>query len=478
MLLRSFGLGAFRFGAFSLFVFLGSSAFNTVFAQGPTVSQSGGARTTDCNGGDAVLNGSGNSVNFRSRCRTLTVNGSGNAIKIELQSPGTITLNGTGNNVSYEPIGSTADAAVTDHGQGNTVTRRAAVPSGTTGNTTTITGSPANGLAIHGPNGESVQIGPNGIVAVPGPNQPGSSVVINPDGIAATAPSQSSNVATANGQLMLSGDAQTKDMSCDSADVYISGNNSRFTLRGGCKALFVHGNNNVVHVELNAGAQIAIQGDNALVYVRLTEARPNPKLLVNGQNSRVFLVQHLDDTTGTEVPASLRSGAVQDVAGAIVVASVRAPAVFLTPQAALSFARDQSLDVLQHDLGAVQTAEGRMVNLSGDVLFDFDEDQLRPDAQRSLAELAVLIERSHPHGLRIVGYTDSIGTPQYNLDLSGRRAHIVARWLRDYGRVQAAGLDVEGRGAADPVAPNVLPGGRDNPAGRQQNRRVTILLQQ
>ena len=119
-----------------------------------------------------------------------------------------------------------------------------------------------------------------------------------------------------------------------------------------------------------------------------------------------------------------------------------------------------------------------MINMSGDVLFDFDKDQLRPDAQRSLAELAVLIERSHPHGLRIVGYTDSMGTPQYNLDLSGRRAHNVERWLKDYGRVQVTALNVQGRGAADPVAPNVLPDGRDNPDGRQQNRRVTILLQQ
>jgi hypothetical protein len=88
-------LRSFSFGAISLLVFFGSSAFTIAFAQGATVSQGGGARTTDCNGGDAVLNGSGNSVNFRSSCRTLTLNGSGNAIKIELQPGGTITLNGT-----------------------------------------------------------------------------------------------------------------------------------------------------------------------------------------------------------------------------------------------------------------------------------------------------------------------------------------------------------------------------------------------
>jgi outer membrane protein OmpA-like peptidoglycan-associated protein len=143
----------------------------------------------------------------------------------------------------------------------------------------------------------------------------------------------------------------------------------------------------------------------------------------------------------------------------------------------LAFARSQSLVALQQDLGAVQTAQGTAISLSGDVLFDFDRDRLRPDAQRSLAELAVLIARTQPHGLRIVGYTDGIGSPQYNLDLSDRRARNVERWLLDHGRVQAAGLDVEGRGAANPVAPNELPDGRDNPTGRQQNRRVEILLE-
>lgn len=256
--LRSFGLGAA-----SLIVFLGHSTFITsAHAQGATVSLSAGAKTTDCKGGDAVLNGSGNSVNFREACRTLTVNGSGNAIKIELQSGGTITLNGAGNNVSYTPTGGSAQAAVTDHGQGNTVARRDDAPGGTA----TITGSAAGGgsLSVKGLNGESVQIGPNGIVAVPGQGAPGSSAVITTGGITATAPGNTT-VATAGDQLMLNGDQQSKDMSCNGANVYINGNSGHFTLHGGCKALFLHGNDDIVHVELTPGAQIAIQGNNSLV---------------------------------------------------------------------------------------------------------------------------------------------------------------------------------------------------------------------
>lgn len=112
------------------------------------------------------------------------------------------------------------------------------------------------------------------------------------------------------------------------------------------------------------------------------------------------------------------------------------------------------------------------------VLLDFDRDQLRPDAQQSLAELAVLIARAPPRGRQAVGYTDSIGSPDYNRNLSDRRARNVARRLKDYGRITVSELDVEGRGASNPVDRNTLPDSRANPAGRQKNRQVEVLLQQ
>jgi outer membrane protein OmpA-like peptidoglycan-associated protein len=444
-------------------------------AQGATVSLTGSAGSGDCAGGFATLNGSGDTIAFRNACGTLTVNGSGNTVQVELTAGGLITLNGSGNRVNYVPVGGSQDATVADHGQGNAVTRMAALPGGTT----TITGNTASpgGLTVQGPHGEVVQIGPNGLTAVPGVNQPGGGVAISPGGIAVTpgVTTTAPAIAAAPGQLMLSGDRQNRDMPCGGASVFISGDQGQFTLRGGCKAVFVRGDHDVIHAELTPGAQIAIQGDNSLVYFLLTAAGPDPALVVTGENSRAFRIQHIDDTTGTEIPASVKSGAQAAPAG--IVAAAGAPAI-LTPQAALSFARGQSVIALQRDLGAVRTPQGTAVNLSSDVLFDFDQDSLRPDAQRSLAELSVLITRTHPHGLRIVGYTDSIGTPQYNLDLSDRRARNVETWLLRYGGVQIATLDVAGRGAGNPVAPNVLPDGRDNPAGRQQNRRVEVLLRE
>jgi outer membrane protein OmpA-like peptidoglycan-associated protein len=452
---------------------LGVASFGTARAQGPVVSQSGAAVAEDCAGGDAVVRGSGDSINFRDACRSLTVNGSGNSIRVDLLPGGTITLNGSGNTLSYVPPAGAQDVAVTENGQGNTVTRVA----GNAPSAAIVTG----GLSIHGSDGASVQIGPNGIVATPAPGN-GPNAVITPGGIIAgtgVTTGAPPAIATTPGQLMLSGDGQNRDMACNRAKVFINGNNGRFTLRDGCSELYVRGDNNIVHVELAPATQIGISGDNSTVYFRVAPAGPDPALLISGENDRAIRVQHLDDTSGTQIPSGRSNGALPGPAG-IMVGSTggNASVAVLTPQAALAFARGQSITALRQDLGAVRTPEGTAVSLSGDVLFDFDQDRLRTDALQSLAELSVLITRTRPRELRIVGYTDSVGSPQYNLDLSGRRARNVERWLLSEGQVRVAALDVGGQGAADPVASNTLPDGHDNPAGRQQNRRVEVLLRQ
>lgn len=258
-------------------------SIGVALAQGATVSLTGSAGSGDCAGGFATLNGSGDAITFRNACSTLTVNGSGNTVQVELTSGGLITLNGSGNRVSYVPIDGGQNATVADHGQGNAVTRMAALPGGTT----TITGSTASpsGVTVQGPQGEVVQIGPNGLTAVPGVNQPGSGVVINPGGIAVTpgVTTTAPAIAAAPGQLMLSGDRQNRDIACGGASVFISGDHGQFTLRGGCKAVFVRGDHDIIHVELTPGAQIAIQGDNALVYFLLTSTGPDPAFVVTGE---------------------------------------------------------------------------------------------------------------------------------------------------------------------------------------------------
>ena len=73
--------------------------------------------------------------------------------------------------------------------------------------------------------------------------------------------------------------------------------------------------------------------------------------------------------------------------------------------------------------------------------------------------------------MSIVGHTDSLGEDAYNLGLSQRRAEAVAAAVA--ASRPDLSLTTEGRGEADPVAPNDN-GGEDNPDGRAANRRVEI----
>ncbi|HGL6716950.1 OmpA family protein [Burkholderia contaminans] len=110
------------------------------------------------------------------------------------------------------------------------------------------------------------------------------------------------------------------------------------------------------------------------------------------------------------------------------------------------------------------------VNLSGDALFATDHATLAPTARESLDRL--LSERAdHTYSqVSVTGFTDSVGSDDYNLALSKRRAEAVAAYLKAHG-LKTDSLTVTGRGKADPVASNATP------EGRASNRRVEIRLQ-
>lgn len=113
------------------------------------------------------------------------------------------------------------------------------------------------------------------------------------------------------------------------------------------------------------------------------------------------------------------------------------------------------------------------IDLPADVLFDFDKAELRTDAAPSIRKAAELVQSYATAPLTVLGHTDAKGTDAYNDALSLRRAQAVASAL-----LQATGRQarVEGRGKRQPVAPNTTPDGRDDPQGRQLNRRVQILI--
>ncbi|MGG5821622.1 OmpA family protein [Falsiroseomonas sp. HW251] len=115
------------------------------------------------------------------------------------------------------------------------------------------------------------------------------------------------------------------------------------------------------------------------------------------------------------------------------------------------------------------------LTLRNDVLFDFDKAELRPEAAEALNRVAAIIRERKPSSVSIVGHTDSVGSDSYNQALSERRARSVEQWLEAHEQGLPP-MQASGRGESDPVAPNTIEG-RDNPEGRQRNRRVDVLLQ-
>ena len=106
-----------------------------------------------------------------------------------------------------------------------------------------------------------------------------------------------------------------------------------------------------------------------------------------------------------------------------------------------------------------------------DVLFEFGEADLRPDADAALADLRRLLMDVHKTAnAEIVGYTDSVGSVAFNQTLSERRAESVLEWLEAQG-VARGRFHASGKGEADPVGDN------STPEGRQKNRRVEVLIQ-
>jgi outer membrane protein OmpA-like peptidoglycan-associated protein len=116
------------------------------------------------------------------------------------------------------------------------------------------------------------------------------------------------------------------------------------------------------------------------------------------------------------------------------------------------------------------------IELAGDVLFDFDKADIRPEAEPALQQVREIIKQHPKANIAIDGYTDSKGADDYNLRLSDRRAAAVKTWLVQKGGVDGKRIKTKGWGKANPVAPNTNPDGGDNPAGRQKNRRVEITV--
>lgn len=131
---------------------------------------------------------------------------------------------------------------------------------------------------------------------------------------------------------------------------------------------------------------------------------------------------------------------------------------------------------LRDSLGVVETKLGSKIVLEADILFDFDKAVVKESADETLDEVAEFIAMSGDREVEIVGYADAIGNEDYNLDLSWDRSKAVINHLVEEEDLPRSRFRAVGRGEEGAEAPNTDPDGTDNPEGRQENRRVEILI--
>jgi len=138
--------------------------------------------------------------------------------------------------------------------------------------------------------------------------------------------------------------------------------------------------------------------------------------------------------------------------------------------AAAASAAEQSAE-LQRQIEALQakvTDRGLVITL-GDVLFTTGQANLKSSASGNLNKLVTFLNQYPNRTVMIEGFTDSVGTDEYNLGLSQRRADSVKSYLMQQG-IDTTRLAASGKGESQPVE------GNDTATGRQQNRRVAVII--
>lgn len=139
-----------------------------------------------------------------------------------------------------------------------------------------------------------------------------------------------------------------------------------------------------------------------------------------------------------------------------------------TTAAEAAQSRASKLEAQLAELKARKTDRGMVLTL-GDVLFDTGRAELKPGAMRTIDQLARFMLENPERTVAIEGYTDSIGSDALNQALSERRAEAV-RTALVYRGIDLRRISARGFGESNPVASN------DSAAGRQQNRRVEVVI--
>ena len=134
--------------------------------------------------------------------------------------------------------------------------------------------------------------------------------------------------------------------------------------------------------------------------------------------------------------------------------------------------RDEELNRLHTAFDQIvetrRTALGLVMSLGSDSMqFDFDEATLKPENRELLSKIVGILLTSRNYGIYVYGHTDNVGSQEYNLDLSERRAQTVLDYLTQNG-VNPEIITSKGFGKAQPIVPGT------SATARAKNRRVEI----
>ena len=108
------------------------------------------------------------------------------------------------------------------------------------------------------------------------------------------------------------------------------------------------------------------------------------------------------------------------------------------------------------------------------IFYDYNKATLRPESEKVLDTLVQILDENPSMAIQMGAHTDGIGGVKYNLDLSARRAQACVTYLISKG-IDPARLTSQGYGKCCPIAPEKL-NGKDNPEGRQVNRRTEFSV--
>jgi outer membrane protein OmpA-like peptidoglycan-associated protein len=185
-------------------------------------------------------------------------------------------------------------------------------------------------------------------------------------------------------------------------------------------------------------------------------------------NAQAATAQAKSDMANSEAASASAISAAQADADSSRLAAQQAQSNAQQADADKAAMRARLSEQLNSILQTRDSARGLIVSMS-DVLFDTGKYSLKPGAREKLAKVAGILLAYPGLNIEVGGYTDNVGGDAMNQTLSENRAGSVRDYLVQEG-VATSSVSAKGFGNASPVASN------DSSAGRQQNRRVELLV--